>query len=155
MMFASLVFFALAHLSIVSLSQPIVPTYWGTNDCDAVPVFSLQDVNPYRTDTYQTSYGMDDFKPYTYDVLIVGLYFADNADSWANVRKQDDLGKALEDKGYKVKNAVLNYFAPLSCVLEGECVNFWWNSPYLFPSYDNCVGYVAGCAPDDERLIAR
>lgn len=154
-MFIYLFYVCFAHLSSISFSQPIIPTYWGTNSCDVVPTFSLQDRNTESGDSYNTVYGLDDFKPYTYDVLLVGLYFADSEDSWHNAEMQDELGQTLTEKGYKVKNVAINYLAPLSCVLEGECVNFWWNSPSLFPSYDNCLGYVAGCAPGDSRLLER
>lgn len=148
-------FVVAAHLLSSSLSQPIVPTFWGTYDCASVPVFSLKDEQPASGDVFETEYGLDDYKPYNFDILIVGLYFADSPDSWDNAKAQQELGEELEDKGYTVKNVALNYFAPLSCVLEGECVNFWWNSPYIFPSYDNCLGYVGGCDPLDERLFTR
>ena len=139
----------------VTLSQPIVPTYWGTYNCAAIPEFTLLDKNPASGVKYNTEYGLYDLDPSVADIIIVGLYFADSADSWANAKRQDDLGKELIQEGYSVKNVALNYYAPLSCVLDGECVNFWWNSPSFFPSYDNCMGYIAGCEPADYRLIER
>ena len=152
---SSVFLISIAHLLSISLSQPIVPTLWGTYECAPVPVFSLRDANPASGDSYNTEYGLDDYKPYDYDILIVGLYFADTPDSRKNAKAQQELGEELQGFGYSVKNVAINYFAPLSCVLEGECVNFWWNSPFLFPSYDNCLGYVAGCAPGDDRLLER
>ena len=154
-MFTYLFYLCFAQLSSTSFSQPITPTYWGTNDCDTVPSFNLQEKNMNSVNDYNTKYTLDDWKPYSYDVILVGLYFADSEDSWYNAEKQEKLGQYLIDEGYKVKSFGVNYLAPLSCVLEGECVNFWWSSPSLFPSYDNCLGYVAGCAPGDSRLIER
>lgn len=150
-----IVIISLAHFSSVSFSQPIIPTLWGTYDCAAIPEFSLIDKNPASGLKYNSVYGVGTLEPLSPDVIIVGLYFADTEDSWANANKQDDLAKELIAEGYSVKSFGINYYAPLACVVEGECVNFWWNSPSFFPSYDNCEGYVAGCAPSDYRLQER
>ena len=51
------------------------------------------------------------------------------------------------DMGYTVKNVILNYYAPLSCALDGECFIPWgyWSS-------NKCHGYIAGCPPGDSHL---
>lgn len=146
---------SLAHFSSVSYSQPIVPTFWGTFNCSMIPEFTLYDKNTHSGVKYNTLYGLQDMEPSVPDVTIIGLYFADSEDGWANAKKQEILGKDLAAKGITVKNVALNFYAPLACVLEGECINYWWSSPSFYPSYDNCAGYVAGCGPEDSRLIER
>lgn len=151
----SLLVISLAHFSSVTFSQPIVPTFWGTYNCSILPDFTLYDKNTHSGAKYNTLYGLQDIAPSVPDITIVGLYFADSEDGWANAKKQELLGKDLVAKGITVKNVALNFYAPLSCVLEGECVNYWWNSPSFYPSSDNCAGYVAGCGPRDSRLVER
>jgi len=135
-------------LSVVR-AQPIVPTLWGVKDCTYAIDFNLKDVNP-KSDRYGEEYGL--YYSEKTDVILVGMYMADSADSGNNAKRQQELGQELMDMGYTVKNVLLNYYAPLGCVMEGECVSFWWNNPFLFPGSDNCAGYVSGCAPNDERL---
>jgi hypothetical protein len=118
-------------------------------DCTYAIDFNLKDVNP-KSDRYGEEYGL--YYSEKTDVILVGMYMADSADSVNNAKRQQELGQELMDMGYTVKNVLLNYYAPLGCVMEGECVSFWWNNPFLFPGSDNCAGYVSGCAPNDERL---
>lgn len=139
----------LGHGPKVARGQPIVPTLWGTQDCTYAIDFNLKDVNP-KSDRYGEEYGL--YYSEKTDVILVGLYMADSVDSQKNAKRQQDLGNELIDMGYTVKNVALNYYAPLACVLQGECVSFWWNNPFLFPGSDNCAGFIAGCSPQDDRL---
>jgi hypothetical protein len=140
-------------ISRVSSSQPIVPTYWGTTSCQHMPIFSLEDKNPASGKNFATTYGLDTLLPKDPDLIIVGLYFGDSDKSWANAAKQEKLGNELKKDKYNVQNVIINFYAPLACVLEGECVNFWWNNPNIFPaSQHNCDNFVAGCAPADNRV---
>eukprot|EP00596_Hydrurales_sp_CCMP1899_P001033 CAMPEP_0119044864 /NCGR_PEP_ID=MMETSP1177-20130426/35259_1 /TAXON_ID=2985 /ORGANISM="Ochromonas sp, Strain CCMP1899" /LENGTH=292 /DNA_ID=CAMNT_0007015689 /DNA_START=126 /DNA_END=1005 /DNA_ORIENTATION=- len=144
---------SIAHIiSPVLSSQPIVPTYWGTTSCQHMPIFALEDKNP-ASKNFTTTYGLDTLLPKNPDLIIVGLYFADSDKSWPNAAKQEKLGRDLEKANYTVQNVIINFYAPLACVLEGECVNFWWNNPNLFHgSQHNCENYIAGCAPADKRV---
>ena len=131
------------------VSSQIVPTLWGVEECTYAIDFNLKDINP-KSDRYGEEYGL--YYSEKTDIIIVGLYMADAADSPQNAKRQQELGQELIDMGYTVKNVAINYYAPWGCVMEGECVSFWWNNPFMFPGSDNCAGYVAGCNPQDERL---
>jgi hypothetical protein len=135
----------LLQLAPKSLSQPIVPTWWSVNPCDYLPEFYLSDVNPQSPTNNGREYGL--YYTNITDLIIVGLYLADVPVSIENAKRQEELGNELVSMGYTVKNVILNYYAPLSCALDGECVN-----PWGFWSYDTCRGYVAGCPPGDSRL---
>ena len=122
---------------------------WGVQDCTYAIDFNLKDINP-KSDRYGEEYGL--YYSEKTDVILVGLYMADSEDSKKNAQKQQELGQELMDMGYTVKNVAINYYAPLSCVLKGECVNYWWTNPLFFVGNDNCAGYVSGCSPSDEAL---
>ena len=122
---------------------------WGVQDCTYAIDFNLKDINP-KSDRYGEEYGL--YYSEKTDVILVGLYMADSEDSQKNAQKQQELGQELMDMGYTVKNVAINYYAPLSCVLKGECVNYWWTNPLFFVGNDNCAGYVSGCSPSDEAL---
>jgi hypothetical protein len=127
----------------------MVPTFWGTQDCTFVPEFSLLDLNVNSTSYTGGPYGI--YYTEKTDVIIVQLLFADNPTSVENALMQEKLGEEIANAGYTVKNVIINYYAPLNCLLEGDCVNFWWTF-FPFPGVDNCVGYTAGCPPGDSRL---
>lgn len=141
-------------ISPVLSAQPIVPTYWGTTACQHIPEFVLEDKNPASGKNYSTTYGLNTLLPQNPDLIIVGLYFGDSEKSWENAAKQQELGRQLTHEKYNVQNLIINFYAPLSCTLEGECVNFWWNNLNIFPGAENnCAGYIAGCAPQDRRVL--
>ena len=126
-------------------SQPIVPSWWSVNSCDYLPEYYLSDVNPQSPTNNGREYGL--YYTNITNVIIVGLYLADVDVSIENAIRQEQLGNDLIDMGYTVKNVILNYYAPLSCALDGECVIPWgyWSS-------NKCRGYIAGCPPGDSRL---
>ena len=116
--------FQVAYLVCIfhHVSSQLVPTLWGVEDCTYAIDFNLKDINP-KSDRYGEEYGL--YYSEKTDIIIVGLYMADAADSPQNAKRQQELGQELMDMGYTVKNVAINYYAPLGCVMEGECVSFW------------------------------
>ena len=110
--------------------------------------FYLNDVNPHSPSFSTVPYGL--YYQNVTDVILVGMYLSDTEVSQQNAQRQQELGDALVEMGYSVKNVMLNYYAPYSCAMMGYCVNPWTSAWWM--GYDYCIGYVAGCPPNDPRL---